>query len=56
MNEISDKKNITIKERRGIYYISNRTAAYELTELVENFKVVKMLGASVGTYYELQSF
>jgi hypothetical protein len=32
--------------------ISNRTATYELKELVENFNVLKISGASVGTFYE----
>ena len=36
-----------------INLIFNRTATYELKELVEKFDVLKMYGAGVGTFYEL---
>jgi len=49
------KKNgkITNKEYQEINKISNRTTTYELQELVEKFNLLKMPGASVGTYYEI---
>ncbi len=49
---VKEKGRITNKEYQEINNISNRTATYELKELVEKFNLVKMSGASVGTYYE----
>jgi len=49
---VKEKRKITNKEYQEINQISNRTATYELKELVETFNLLKMSGASVGTYYE----
>jgi len=49
---VKEKGKITNKEYLEINQISNRTATYELKELVEKFKLLKKSGASVGTYYE----
>jgi ATP-dependent DNA helicase RecG len=48
------KKNgkITSKEYQDINEISKRTSVNELADLVEKYKILKQLGASVGTYYE----
>ncbi|MDR1342024.1 MAG: putative DNA binding domain-containing protein [Prevotellaceae bacterium] len=51
---VKEKGKITNKEYQEINQISNRTATYELKELVEKFDLLKTSGASVGTYYELQ--
>jgi len=51
---VKEKGRITNSEYQKINDISKRTAAYELVELVEKHKVLKQLGASVGTYYELE--
>ena len=49
---VKEKGKITNREYQGINKISNRTSTYELKELVEKFSLLKMSGASVGTYYE----
>ncbi|GHT18294.1 ATP-dependent DNA helicase [Bacteroidia bacterium] len=49
---VKEKGKITNKEYQEINKISNRTATYELKELVEKFDVLKNSGASVRTYYE----
>jgi ATP-dependent DNA helicase RecG len=49
---VKEKGKITNKEYIEINKISNRTATYELKELVGKFNLLKMSGASVGTYYE----
>jgi ATP-dependent DNA helicase RecG len=49
---VKGKGKITNKEYQKINEISNKTATYELKELVENFNVLKISGASVGTFYE----
>jgi ATP-dependent DNA helicase RecG len=49
---VKEKGKITNKEYQEINQISNRTATYELKELVEKFDILKISGASVGTYYE----
>ena len=41
------------EEYQEINHISKRTAAYELVELVETYKIFKQQGESVGTYYEI---
>jgi ATP-dependent DNA helicase RecG len=50
---VKEKGKITNKEYQGINHISKRTAAYELIELVETYKIFKQQGESVSTYYEL---
>ncbi len=50
---IKEKGNITNREYQKINQISNRTATYDLKDLVENFNLLKMSGAGVGTFYEL---
>jgi len=49
---VRESGKITNKEYQKITQISNRTATYELKELVEKFNVLKKSGESVGTYYE----
>jgi predicted HTH transcriptional regulator len=49
---VKEKRKITNKEYQEINEISNRTATYELKELIEKFNILKISGASVGTYYE----
>ncbi len=49
---VKEKGKITNKEYQEINQISNRTASYELKELVKKFDLLKISGASVGTYYE----
>jgi len=49
---IVENKKITNGEYQKINEIGNRTATYELKELVEKFNLLKMSGASVGTFYE----
>jgi len=49
-----EKGRITNSEYQSLNSVSKRTAAYELVELVEKHKVLKQLGASVGTYYEIE--
>ena len=48
-----EREKITNKEYQEINHISKRTAAYELVELVETYKIFKQQGESVGTYYEI---
>jgi len=48
-----ERGKITNKEYQEINHISKRTAAYELVELVETYKIFKQQGESVGTYYEI---
>jgi ATP-dependent DNA helicase RecG len=50
---IKEKGKITNSEYQEINDCSRRTATYELAELVEEHKILKQLGASVGTYYEI---
>jgi ATP-dependent DNA helicase RecG len=50
---VKGRGKITNKEYQEINHISDRTATYELKELVEEFNLLKMSGASVSTYYEL---
>ena len=50
---VKEHSKITNKEYQEINTISKRTAAYELVELTEKYKLFKQLGASVGTYYEM---
>jgi len=49
---VKEKGRITNSEYQYINKIGNRTATYELKEMVEKFNLLKMSGASVGTYYE----
>jgi ATP-dependent DNA helicase RecG len=49
---VAENKKITNSEYQKINKIGNRTATYELKELVEKFNLLKMSGASVGTFYE----
>jgi ATP-dependent DNA helicase RecG len=50
---IKENGSITNREYQEINQISNRTATYDLKDLVENFSLLKMSGAGVGTFYEL---
>jgi ATP-dependent DNA helicase RecG len=49
---VKEKGRITNKEYQEINKISNRTATYDLKELVEKYNILKNSGASVRTYYE----
>ena len=49
---VKENGRITNKDYQEINEIGNRTASYELKELVEKFNLLKMSGASVGTYYD----
>jgi len=51
---VIEKGRITNKEYQEINNVSKRTAAYELVELTKKHKLFKQLGASVGTYYEME--
>jgi ATP-dependent DNA helicase RecG len=51
---VKEKGKITNAEYQNINNISKRTAVYELVELVEKYKILKQLGASVRTYYEFE--
>jgi ATP-dependent DNA helicase RecG len=48
-----ERGKITNKDYQEINHISKRTAAYELVELVETYKIFQQRGESVGTYYEI---
>ena len=50
---VKEKGKITNKEYQEINSVSKRTAAYELIESVETYKIFKQQGESVGTYYEI---
>jgi ATP-dependent DNA helicase RecG len=50
---VREKGEITNKEYQEINEVSKRTATNDLSELVETHKILKQLGASVGTYYEI---
>jgi ATP-dependent DNA helicase RecG len=50
---VKEKGKITNGEYQEINNISKRTAAYDLVELVEKYKIFKQVGASIGTYYEI---
>ena len=50
---VKEKGKITNSEYQEINDISKRTAAYELLELIENYKILKQQGESVATYYEI---
>lgn len=50
---VKEKEKITNKEYMELNGISNRTATYELKELVERYNLLKQLGSSINTYYEL---
>jgi ATP-dependent DNA helicase RecG len=48
---VKEHGRITNKEYQEINDISKRTAAYDLVEMVEKYKIFKQAGA--GTYYEI---
>ncbi len=50
---VKEHLKITNKEYQELNNISNRTATYELKELVEKYKLLKVSGASVSTCYML---
>ncbi|GHS86230.1 ATP-dependent DNA helicase [Bacteroidia bacterium] len=50
---VKQKGKITNKEYQEINQISNRTATNELKELVENYSILKIIGAGAGTFYEI---
>ena len=52
---IKEKGEITKKEYQELNNISVRTAVYELKELVEKYKFLRMVGASVNTSYVLKN-
>ena len=50
---VKEKGRITNSEYQDINNVSKRTATNDLSELVEEHKLFKQLGASVSTYYEI---
>jgi ATP-dependent DNA helicase RecG len=50
---VKERGRITNKEYKEINEVSDRTATYELKELVQGFSTLKMSGAGAGTFYEL---
>ena len=52
---IKEKGEITKKEYQELNNISVRTAVYELKKLVEKYKFLRMVGASVNTSYVLKN-
>ena len=50
---VKEKEKITNKEYMELNGISNRTATYELKELVEKYNLLKQSGSSINTHYEL---
>jgi len=50
---VKEKMRITNSEYQEINKVSKRTATNDLSELVELYKLFNQLGASVGTYYEI---
>jgi len=50
---VKEKRRITNSEYQEINKVSKRTATNDLSELVESYKLFNQLGASVGTYYEI---
>jgi len=51
---VKEKGRITNSEYQEINSVSKRTASNDLSELGEKYKIFKQLGASVGTYYEIE--
>jgi Fic family protein len=51
--EYKERGRITNKEYQKINQASDRTAANDLKELVEEFNLLRMSGAGAGTFYEL---
>jgi len=51
---VKEKGRITSSEYQEINSVSKRTATNDLSELGEKYKIFKQLGASVGTYYEIE--
>jgi ATP-dependent DNA helicase RecG len=50
---VKEKGKITNSEYQEINVISKRTAAYELVELVDKYRILKQQGESVGTFYDI---
>jgi ATP-dependent DNA helicase RecG len=50
---LKEKGRISNKEYQEINKVSKRTATNDLSELVETYKIIQQLGASVETYYEI---
>jgi len=50
---VKEKGKITNGEYQKINSVSKRTATNDLSELVVVYRLLKQLGASVGTYYEI---
>jgi ATP-dependent DNA helicase RecG len=50
---VKAKGKITNKEYQEVNEVSKRTASNDLSELVEKYQILKQLGASVSTYYEI---
>jgi len=51
---VKEKGRITNSEYQEINKVSKRTATNDLSELCGKYKIFKQLGASVGTYYEIE--
>ena len=50
---VKEKGRITNAEYQDINDISKRTAAYDLVEMVEKYKILKLIGAGAGICYEI---
>ena len=51
---VKDNGKITNKGYMELNKISNRTATYELKEMVEKYNIFKILGSSVSRHYFLK--
>ena len=51
---VKEKGRITNSEYQALNSVSKRTATNDLSELVEQYKILNRFGVSVETYYELK--
>ncbi|WP_315425018.1 DeoR family transcriptional regulator [Capnocytophaga sputigena] len=51
---LKERGKITNSEYQELNNISKRTTSNDLTDLVEKYNLLRQLGASVSTYYELK--
>ena len=48
---VEENERVTNREYQALNKVSNRTATYELTELVDKYNLLEKSGAGAGTYY-----
>ena len=48
---VEENERVTNKEYQALNKVSNKTATYELTELVDKYNLLEKSGAGAGTYY-----